>query len=69
MSATITVNGEVRDWKPQTMGELLAGDGIEPGQGGLAVARNANVVPRREWDRTAVERDDRIEIVQIVRGG
>ena len=69
MSATITVNGEVRDWKAQSMGELLTGDGIETGQGGLAVARNSSVVPREKWDQTAVEPDDKIEIVQIVRGG
>ena len=69
MSATITVNGEVRDWKAQSMGELLTGDGIETGQGGLAVARNASVVPHEQWDQTPVEPDDKIEIVQIVRGG
>ena len=63
------VNGEVRDWKAQSMSELLAGDGIETRRGGLAVARNASVVPRQQWDQTSVEPNDRIEIVQIVRGG
>ena len=69
MSETITVNGESRPWRAQTVAELLAADGLTTGTGGLAVARNASVVPRGEWETTRIDPDDRIEIVHIVRGG
>ncbi len=69
MSAEITVNGKGRAWRDMSVGELLAESGIEPGKGGLAVAVNAAVVPRGAWDETRIRPDDRIEIVQIVRGG
>ena len=69
MSATITVNGNPRDWRGQTMRELLAELGIPSDKGGVAVAVNAAVVPRAEWDSRAVAPDDRVEVVQIVRGG
>ncbi len=69
MSETITVNGESRPWQAQTVRELLAADGLATDRGGLAVALNASVVPRRQWDATPVKPDDRIEIVHIVRGG
>lgn len=69
MSEIITVNGEPRPWRAQTVRELLAADGLITDKGGLAVALNASVVPRGEWDTTRVGPDDRIEIVHIVRGG
>ncbi len=69
MSETITVNGEPRPWQAQTVRALLVADGLMTDKGGLAVALNASVVPREEWDTTPVGPDDRIEIVHIVRGG
>lgn len=69
MSGTITVNGEGRTWQAQTVRDLLVADGVAIDKGGLAVALNASVVPRADWDTTAVRPNDRIEIVQIVRGG
>lgn len=69
LSETITVNGEPRQWRAQSVQDLLAGDGLAIDKGGLAVALNANVVPRAEWPATAVSPDDSIEIIQIVRGG
>lgn len=69
MSDTITVNGEPRRWQAQTVRELLVADGLMTDKGGLAVALNASVVARAEWDATPVNPDDRIEIVHIVRGG
>jgi sulfur carrier protein len=69
VSGTITVNGKGREWRDVTVRELLAESGIEPGKGGLAIAVNAAVVPRGAWDETRIRPDDRIEIVQIVRGG
>ena len=69
VSETITVNGETRQWRAQTVQDLLAADGLAAGNGGLAVALNENVVPRAQWLATPVEPDDRIEIIHIVRGG
>ena len=36
---------------------------------GVAVAVNAEVVPRSDWGRTVVSAGDRIEIVRAVPGG
>ncbi|NVM95309.1 sulfur carrier protein ThiS [Arthrobacter wenxiniae] len=36
---------------------------------GVAVARNADIVPRSRWSQTAVETDDDVEIVTAVQGG
>lgn len=69
MTATIRVNGESRPWRAQTVGDLLAGEGIAMDSGGLAVALNENVIPRGAWATTRLKPDDRVEIVQIVRGG
>ncbi len=69
MSGNITVNGENRPWQAQTVRDLLVADGVAIDNGGLAVALNASVVPRADWDATAVNPNDKIEIVQIVRGG
>jgi len=69
MTATIRVNGESRRWRAQTVGDLLAGEGIAMDSGGLAVALNENVIPRGAWATTRLKPDDRVEIVQIVRGG
>jgi sulfur carrier protein len=66
---TITVNGARKPWSGQSLRALLAEAGIAPDRGGVAVARNGAVVPRAAWDSTAVQPDDKIEIVHIVRGG
>lgn len=36
---------------------------------GVAVARNGEVVRRRDWDATTVEAGDRLEILNAVQGG
>jgi thiamine biosynthesis protein ThiS len=69
MSDTISVNGETRSLSSATVAELLAGEGIDAGSGGVAVARNGEVVPHGDWSRITLEPDDKIEIVHIVRGG
>ena len=69
MSGTITVNGKTRTWRDETMRDLLVELGLAPEKGGIAIAVNAAVVPRGEWPTRRVAPDDRVEIVQIVRGG
>ena len=69
MSETIFVNGLDRAWRDMSLGELLAEAGIAAAKGGVAVALNAAVVPRAEWDSTRLRPNDKVEIVRIVRGG
>ena len=35
----------------------------------VAVERNLQIVPRREWDRTRIESGDKLEVVHFVGGG
>ena len=69
MSGTISVNGEKRPWRDQSIAEILAGMGIAPDRGGVAAALNGAIVLRAEWDETRIKPDDRIEIVEVIRGG
>ena len=69
MSRMITINGESRDLSASTLRDLLRECGIEPDRPGIAVALNAEVVPRGAWETTSVDEDDRIEIVQARAGG
>ena len=52
-----------------TISAFIEERAIEKNHGGVAVAVNGKVVPRDEWDKTQINKDDRIEIVHIVRGG
>jgi sulfur carrier protein len=67
--AMFSLNGEKKPWRDALLTELLGEAGVDGARGGVAVARNGEVVPRALWDQTRVEPDDRIEIVHIVRGG
>lgn len=69
MSGTIRLNGEDQPWSDQSLRDLVAGAGVDLDKGGVAIARNGEVVPRTDWAQTRLEPDDRIEIVRIVRGG
>lgn len=69
LQQTITVNGKPTPWSGQSVRTLLAEAGIAPERGGVAVALNGTVVPRADWDSTALRPEDKIEIVHIVRGG
>jgi sulfur carrier protein len=40
-----------------------------PSPRGIAVARNGDVVPKTEWDRTLLSDGDRFEIVTAAAGG
>ncbi|MEE8334503.1 MAG: sulfur carrier protein ThiS [Alphaproteobacteria bacterium] len=69
MSGNIRLNGEDQPWSDQTLRDLVAGAGVDLDKGGLAIARNGEVVPRADWAQTRLEPNDSIEIVHIVRGG
>ncbi len=76
----ITLNGQqhtVADGASITMlvsqvtGRTLAADGqaCDGGKLGVAVAHNAQVVPRSQWFATALADGDDVELVTAVQGG
>lgn len=52
-------------------GRALAADGqaADGGKLGVAVAQNAQVVPRSQWSATALAEGDDVELVTAVQGG
>lgn len=66
---TIRVNGKTRLYHRQTVRELLAASGIPTDRPDVAVAINAAVVPRAQWDTVYLEEDDHVEIVRAFAGG
>lgn len=72
MSATaidLVVNGEAASLAAGNVPELLCALGYDPEQQGVAVAVNAEVVPRSLWADRRIEAGDRIEIVGAKQGG
>lgn len=65
---SIEVNGAARMVAAETtVAALLRAMGIEPTR--VAVERNHDVVPRREYDRTILAAGDHLEVVGFVGGG
>ena len=69
MSATISVNGALQPLNHLKLSNLLEESGVDDRKGGVAVALNGEVVPRADWAQTSLKSNDKVEIVQIVRGG
>ncbi len=66
----ISVNGAEREVAPvRTLEELLESLELPLDRGGIAVARNEEVVPRIRWAETPVADGDRLEIITAVQGG
>ena len=66
----LVVNGESRDVSDSTtVADVARALGRDPSQPGTAIARNGDVVPRREWASTPVSDGDAIEVVVAVGGG
>ena len=66
----ITLNGDAKTAAPgATLADLLRASGRDPAQPGIAVARNAAVVPRARWAETALEPGDRVEVLTALAGG
>ena len=76
----ITVNGTERSWAQggtvatlvaEITGRTLSADGraADGNRLGVAVARNAEVVPRSQWSSVVLTPGDDIEIVTAVQGG
>lgn len=66
----IVVNGTEREVAPgTTVRALLEALELPPDGRGIAVAVDAEVVPRGEWGSFAVAEGARVEVVQAVQGG
>lgn len=64
----ILVNGERREMPAgATVTELIEALGL--GERRLAVEHNGRIIRRAEFPRTALQADDRVEIVQAIGGG
>ena len=64
----ITVNGEFREIPDGlTVAALL--EHLEMTAERVAIERNLDILPRTKWQETAVQPDDRYEIVHLVGGG
>jgi sulfur carrier protein len=52
-----------------TVGTAVAELGVETPRRGVAVAVEAQVVPRGEWESRELAHGDRVEVVMAIQGG
>ncbi len=64
----ITINGELREIPDGLSVEALLRH-LEMIAERVAIERNLDILPRAKWQETAVQADDRFEIVHLVGGG
>ena len=66
----VRVNGEARELADGvTVAALVDALGEERARRGLAVAVDAEVVPRSQWDRRELHDGARVEVLTAVQGG
>ncbi len=65
----VMINGETHSVAAATLPEVLCSLQYDPEQRGIAVALNAEVIPRSEWAATVISVGDRLEIVGARQGG
>lgn len=66
----VSVNGEERELDASaTVLSVLEALDVEGGTRGVAVALDAEVVPRGEWGSTKIENGARIEVLRAIQGG
>jgi sulfur carrier protein len=67
---TILLNGEAHDLAPgTTVRALLEALEVPGGARGVAVAVDAEVVPRGEWETTKLDDGARVEVLRAIQGG
>jgi thiamine biosynthesis protein ThiS len=65
---TLSINGEPRNFPSGlTVASLVAHLGMKADR--VAVELNLEIVPRSNWDTTALQDGDKLEIVHFVGGG
>lgn len=66
----VTVNGEERIFGADaTLADVVASLDVDSSAGGVAVARNREIVPRGDWDDQHITDGDHIEVLRAVHGG
>jgi thiazole synthase len=67
---TIELNGETVELSgAPTVAAAVEASGAEPSGSGLAVALDGEVVPRGEWEGTALREGQKVEVVAAIQGG
>ena len=67
---TIVLNGEARELAPGTTVQgLLDALDVPGGARGVAVAVDAEVVPRGAWETTTLDDGARVEVLRAIQGG
>ena len=70
MTLTVHVNGEPRELaEGTTVAAILESLGAERARRGVAVAVDAEVVPRAQWARRELSEGERVEILTAIQGG
>ena len=66
----VHVNGQPRDVEPGTTVARVVEE-LRPGgrRRGIAVAIDAEVVPRGQWDERVLDAEARVEVVNAIQGG
>jgi thiamine biosynthesis protein ThiS len=68
MLLNVTVSGALQSIEEgQTIGDLLREKGVNPKR--VAVELNRRILPRENFDSTAIHEGDVIEVVRFVGGG
>lgn len=66
----VHVNGQPRDFdEGVTVAGVVDALGAGPARRGVAVAVDAEVVPRGEWSRRPLREGERVEVVTAIQGG
>lgn len=66
----VVVNGEERELEEGvTVANLVEESAGEPSRRGIAVAVDAQVVPRSAWARTGLREGQKVELVSAIQGG
>jgi len=67
LGVRLTLNGETREIAASTVARLVGELGLDPRK--VAVERNLEIVPKSQFEATALSEGDRIEIVHFIGGG
>jgi sulfur carrier protein len=66
----ISVNGEPTELRAgATVAQVLARLGVQDQPRGVAVAVDGEVVPRRDWQRHALDEGAHVEVLTAMQGG
>lgn len=63
----VIINSEERNVAGKILSEYLADENYNCKH--IAVERNGEIVPKREYDKTLLQEGDKLEIVRFVGGG